>query len=293
MKSVLFYTQNRWAFGQIHHALIKRLWEHGIYAHLLDWTQHYSDTEFELLNEKFETFMTTPEAVGSLVHRGIPISKIICVAHHEKDIVAAVKDVGAEFVSGVKRFGVMTPDLVGVARQNGIVRPINEVRYGLDFDHYFAPIANELKTVGYAGEIASHMSDGSDFKRSHLIPMVIARVPLALRQHEFYNHLCMAGYYTKIDALLVSSSYETAGLPAMEAATAGRLVVGTPVGYFDGSSGILCRLDADGFVADAARALEEHMDPRKYREQCERAQQYARDHYDWRHVIDKWLELLA
>jgi glycosyltransferase involved in cell wall biosynthesis len=110
--------------------------------------------------------------------------------------------------------------------------------------------------------------------------------------HKNYNHLCMPGYYETIDALLVTSDYEACGLPAMEAAAAGRLVVSAAVGYFDGSSGALCRTPEDEFVEDARRILEEHKDPIKYRETCERAQQYARDHYDWSHVVDGWIDLL-
>ena len=106
------------------------------------------------------------------------------------------------------------------------------------------------------------------------------------------NHLCMPGYYRSVDSILITSRYESAGLPSMEAAAAGRLVVGAAVGYFDGSSGILCRTSDEEFVVDAREALVAHRDPAIYKNTCERSQQYARDHYDWEHRIEAWLELI-
>jgi glycosyltransferase involved in cell wall biosynthesis len=78
----------------------------------------------------------------------------------------------------------------------------------------------------------------------------------------------------------------------MEAAAAGRLVVAPGVGYFDGSTGVLCRMPDEEFVFDAKLALIKHKKSKTYRETCERAQQYARDNYDWDKTITGWLNLL-
>jgi hypothetical protein len=77
----------------------------------------------------------------------------------------------------------------------------------------------------------------------------------------------------------------------MEAAAAGRLVISSVVGYFDGSHGALCRLADEDFVADAREMLLKYQDPVLYRGACEKAQAYARDHYDWKHVTDGWINL--
>ena len=66
MKKVLFYTQNRWAFGSIHHGLIKELYKHNIYGNLLDWTKRYTEEEFKYLDNTYDLFVTNPEAVMSL-----------------------------------------------------------------------------------------------------------------------------------------------------------------------------------------------------------------------------------
>lgn len=291
--SVLFYTQNRWAFGQIHHALIKRLWEHKIFAHLLDWTQPYSNKEFDLLNSKYDTFVTTPEAVYVLINYGISPSKIVSVAHSERDIVGGIETIGVEGFNSIKSYGVVHPDLIKASISRGIARIPTLVRVGIDFDHYYAPIGKALAVVGYAGDKEHKTVYDVDCKRVHLISPVMKDMPFEFRAHEFYNHICMSGYYPTIDAIVVPSSSETAGLPSMEAAAAGRLVVSTRVGYFDGSAGILCRIDEQGFIEDARNALLSCLDPVVYRANCERAQQYARDNFDWKYSLDNWINLLV
>lgn len=90
MKKVLFYTQNRWAFGSIHHGLCKELYKHNIYANLLDWTETYTSEEFELLNNTYDLFVTMPEAVLHLHYiYKVPLNKIIAVAHEQWDILLA------------------------------------------------------------------------------------------------------------------------------------------------------------------------------------------------------------
>jgi glycosyltransferase involved in cell wall biosynthesis len=117
-------------------------------------------------------------------------------------------------------------------------------------------------------------------------------LPFDLKDHSFMHHLCMAGWYTDIDALLVPSSYEACGLPVMEAAASGRLVVCAKIGYFDGQSGALVRLPEAEWVEDARAALLFNQDPEIYRESCENAQQYARENFDWSSRIEPWAKLI-
>jgi len=291
--SVLFYTQNQWAFGQIHHALIKRLWEHGIYAHLLDFYSEYSPQEYELLNDSFETFVTTPEAVARLVHFGIAPEKIVAIAHAERDVVGGASSSPASIFYRLKGFGVINPLLSAIWKSVGIFREPTVVRNGVDFDHFYAPISRELRTVGYAGATHHPMSNGRDCKRSYLIERVRQGSEVEFKLFPRVNHLCMAGYYQAISSVLITSDYEACGLPILEAASAGRLVISANVGYFDGAHGALCRRADDEFVLDAQNALAKYKDPILYREACEKAQQYAREHYDWKHVLQDWLELLG
>jgi hypothetical protein len=291
--SVLFFTQNQWAFGQIHHALIKRFYTHGVYAHLLNFYQEYRQKEYDMLNSTFKTFVTTPEAVARLMHHGIPPNKIVAIAHAERDVVGGVKNSGTEVFNLLKGFGVINKTLSTIWKSFGVAREPTVVRNGVDFDYYYAPASDALKIVGYAGAAMHPMSDGSDCKRSYLASRVMENSGLEYRCAPNINHLCMAAYYRTIDAVLVTSNYEACGLPILEAAAAGRLVVSPEVGYFDGAHGALCRLDDEDFVADAKEALAKYQDPALYKEACEKAQQYARDHYDWGSVISGWLKLIC
>ena len=293
MKSVLFFTQNQWAFGQIHHALIKRLYTHGIYAHLLDFYQEYRQREYDMLNDAFDTFVTTPEAVARLMSFGIAPERIVAIAHAERDVAGGAHNSTADVFHRLKGFAVINPTLADVWKKFGITREPSVVRNGIDFDYYYAPIASALKTVGYAGAATHPMSDGSDCKRSYLLERVMADMSLAFKASPAVNHLCMAGHYQTIDSVLITSNYEACGLPILEAAAAGRLVISSRVGYFDGSHGTLCRTPDDEFVEDAREALNKYKDPILYREACEKAQAYARDHYDWEHVLQGWIEVLG
>jgi len=216
----------------------------------------------------------------------------VTVAHAEKDIAGGIQTIGTEAFNSLKGYGVVHKDLILASMARGITRRPGLVKVGIDFDHYYTPISDSLKVVGYAGENLHKTVHNIDCKRIHLIASVMDGLPLELKTHEFYNHICMSGYYPTIDALLVPSSSETAGLPFMEAAAAGRLVISTEVGYFNGEAGLVCRTPEEEFIVDARAALHRCMDPRAYKLECERSQQYAKDNFDWDVVIKDWINII-
>jgi hypothetical protein len=291
-KSILFFTRNAWAFGQIHNALIKRLWEHGIYAHIMDWNLQYSEIEIEYLKKKFDLFYTNPPQVPHLMYAfGVPQDRIVTVAHAEVDVHKLVQSHTAEIFNGLKAYGAINSSIVDASSRFGVSRVPDVVLNGIDFDHFYSPISDGLRTVGYAGALDHPMSTGVDCKRKHLVHHTMNGLPFAFRDHSFMHHLCMSGWYTDIDALLLPSSYEACGLPLMEAAAAGRLVLCADVGYFNKDAGVMLRLPEEEWIADARDALWRHQDPAIYRETCEKAQQYAKDNFDWKHTIEGWVKL--
>lgn len=291
MKSVLFFTQNQWAFGQIHHALIKRLYTKGIYAHLLDFYKEYRQEELNYLKDTFDIFSTTPEAVQRLINYGVSPERIVAVAHAERDVAGGVANSGVDVFDHLKAYAVINPTLSVLSKNAGIRREPKVVLNGIDFDHYYSKPSSRLKAVGYAGADGHLMSNNTDCKRAHLLPRIMQGVKAEFKKSPHLHHLCMGGFYQTVDAVLVTSNYEACGLPIMEAAAAGRLVIAANVGYFDGSHGALCRMPDDLFVEDARYALEAHRDPVLYKYACENAQQYARENYDWEHRIAAWQEL--
>jgi hypothetical protein len=292
-KSVLFFTENGWAFGQIHNALIKRLWEHGIYAHILDWRINYSPTEVEYLKKKFDLFYTNPPQVPHLLFTfGVPAERVVTVAHAEVDIFKLVQSHSPQMFNGLKSYGVINSDMVETSKKFGVERVPSVALNGIDFDHFYCEISPKLKTVGYAGALHHITSAGTDCKRRNLVELTLNGLPFGLHGHSFMHHLCMAGWYADIDALLIPSSYEACGLPMMEAAAAGRMVLcSNGVGYFDGNFGVACRLPENEWIQDAKAALLAHQDPAIYLETCERSQQYARDNFDWSNRIENWVKL--
>ena len=293
MRRVLFFFENDWAFGQIYNALIRRLYGHGIHAAILDWGTSRAAHEFDNIQRRFDAIVTVPSVLNSLLSYGVPASKLVAVAHAEIDIVLGAERCGAGIYEQLQGYSVIHRDLVEVSAKQGILRVPLVTPNGIDFDYFHAPISSGLRCLGYAGAPAFHMSDRSDCKRSHLLRPICDAVGLPLKWPERMHYLAMAGHYESVDALLVTSSYEGCGLPAMEAAAAGRLVVAARTGSFYGSSGLLCRTPEDEFVADAIAHLDRCKDPVVYREQCERGQQHARDNYDWEHVIERYVELLS
>lgn len=299
MTKVLFYTQNRWAFGSIHHALAKELYKHDIYANLLDWTQPYKQEEFKLLNDAYDVFVTNPEAVTSLHSRGIPFNKIVTIAHGQWDLLLAKQNNGTEFYKELKGYGVISQILKDKSLEFGITRIPNIVKLGIHFDMFYDKIHDNLTTVGYAGQKECLNFNKVEIKRAKLVEAATTGLHgIRLVTHGDYNHLCMPAYYKSIDCLIMASTEEAGGLPVMEAAAAGRLVLGTPVGYFEHTAkegaGIELPLQEELFVNKAREHISYYRDnPQQYRYMCQNMQQYARDNYDWSTVIHDWVELLT
>jgi len=293
MKNILFFTQNRWAFAQIHHALVKRLWSEGVYSHLLDWTISYSKDEMDMLNSKCDVFFTTPEAVRILRDYGIPISKIAAVAHCERDIAFAIHEWNREFFNELHGYGVVNPFLIDVSKQMGVTRQPQVVRIGIDTEHFYAKPSSKLDTAGYAGIMEAWLSHGPEIKRGRLFVRICDELGLNKVIHNNYHHLCMSGFYPKVDAVVVTSCSETVGLPILEGAAAGRLVISAEVGYANGKQGVLCRMEDEDYVTDAKQALAFYRgNPTAYREACHNYQAYVMENHDWHKCINDWLELI-
>jgi glycosyltransferase involved in cell wall biosynthesis len=101
---------------------------------------------------------------------------------------------------------------------------------------------------------------------------------------------------SKVDAVLACSVSEGAGLPVMEAAAAGRLVISTPVGHFPlkayQGGGIIAPVEAEKFKAFTIATLRYYKEnPTAYVEKCGAIQEAARK-FDWQHAIGEWIELI-
>ena len=298
MKKILFFIEDAWAFGQIHHALCKELYRHGIYANVLDGNKAYSIEEMDLLKKHYDYFVIVPNCAYLLVDKyGIDPSSIILIAHEQTDILFTIKNHGVEYFSRFKKYAVISNILKIKSKEFGITEEPMVVKTGVHFDMFYSDVKDCLKIVGYGGAKCTPNFFGVDRKRGHLVEECVRQIKnLTLLEHKFYNHLCMPSYYRSIDCLLVSSLEDAGGLPSMEAAAAGRLVISTPVGYFEHcgplGGGVVVPIDEEGFVRESKKNLLYYMDNRKdFVEKCHEIQSYARDNYDWSKRIKDWIDL--
>jgi glycosyltransferase involved in cell wall biosynthesis len=305
MKKILFFTQNRWAFGAIHHALIKELYKHNIYANLLDWNISYTREEFELLLNTYDLFVTLPEAaLGLHEWYGVPLNRIIVIAHEQWDIFLEKKEREegkfirtTDFYSELKGFAAISKVVVEQSKTLGLSKIPAIVECGINFNEYYEKPSNSLKRVGYGGASNSNNFFGIDRKRGNLVkPLVESINGLQLVTHNYYNFLCMPAYYKKVDCVIMSSIEEAGGQPMLECAASGRLPIGTPVGYFEKygpmGGGIVVPLDEENFIKET----KEHLlffqkNPEQYIKKCLDVQEFARENYDWSTKVDKWIEL--
>lgn len=300
MKKVLFFTQDQWAFGSIHRALNKVLYKEGIYCNLLPWNTPYRVEEFKMLNKIYDVFVSHPEAVSVLKNDyGIPLEKIIVIAHGQWDILHAKEKTTFDLYSELKGFGVISEVLKSKCMEWGIPTIPDVVELGIHFDLFYSTPSKKLSIVGYAGANETLNYFGKEIKRLNLIPVITNGIEdIEYRRHDFFHYFCMPAYYKEIDCLIMPSIEEAGGLPIMEAAAAGRLTMGTPVGYFEHNArkggGVLLPLEENEFVQSAKKNIIFYRDnPQEYQRRCLEIQEFARYNYDWSYKVDDWVKLLS
>jgi len=302
-KRVAFYTEAQWAFGAIHSALCKELYEYDIDADVLNWSQIYTADEWNDYNRIYDLFVTIPSSgVASLVQNNIPYSKIIAVAHGERDI-----DGGIHYQNNFDAllgYAGVSPSLIEYSKKQGVSREMKLVRNGITFDRFYHPVSSSLSTLGYAGSLTHHSFDGKrSLKRSHLVSQMVEKLnmPLVIAQPQdgtTRSFIRMPEFYPQVDCIIVSSdTAESCGLPLMEGAAAGRLPISARIGItcdFENPPGLILPLDEEGFVSEGVEKIQELIaNPKKFKSMCKDAQDFAREHYDWKAVIGMWADLLT
>lgn len=298
MKKVLVFTQDRWAFGSLFTGLSKELFRYNIYFNILNWSHSYTYQEFKYLDKAYDLFVTHPAGVEHLVNSGITLDKIAITAHSQHELLDPLVGDKAYFVKDARQYGVISTELVEKAQELGIGRSPLLTPLGITFDAYYNKPATKLSSVGYTGRTETLNFYGQEIKRGALVEKVISNIPfIPLIKSEHLHFYCMPAFYTEFDALIMSSVEEGGGLPVMEAAAAGRLPFGTPVGLFRENGplggGVLLPKEENQFVKELQlKLLYYYHNPEKFRDKCNEVQQYARDNYDWSTVVEHWLAFL-
>jgi len=255
---------------------------------------------FGKLTKYYDLCMTSLDGVSSLVDDyAVPCDRIIAVSQGEFDIRVLMEQKGIEIFDNLLSYGVLSEFLYCASLTRGVPRAPMVAPLGIDYSEFFSDISERLATVGYVGSM-SLKTYGVELKRGALAEAAAQEAGLPFRvagstvtQIHFQD---MPGFYREVDVVLSASISEGAGLPAMEAAAAGRLVIGTPVGHFPRitreGAGIVAPVEAEKFKAFAVATLRHYKDnPAAYRDKC-RAIQDAAQKFDWQYSIGEWIELI-
>jgi glycosyltransferase involved in cell wall biosynthesis len=291
---VTFFTEPEWAFGAIHYELTKYLFAHGINATVLNWERGYNTQELQELAANTDLFVSSPYGINILIQQhGIAPEQCVAVAHAVWDL-NHLRDYDAQITDRLHGYAVVSEWLAEQSASMGIIRTPVVTPVGINYDSFHAEPSDELHTVGFAGATTGVHAN---IKRPWLVEQAAKQAGLELKlAHGYHNsYATMPGYYPTVDALIVASTEEGAGLPALEASAAGRLVISTPVGLWQtrrGTSGHTVPVEESEFLSETVKLLEFYRaNPAAYQEKCRSTQQHAQS-YDWSQVIGPWVDLL-
>lgn len=306
MKQVVLYMDHEWALGSIHHELCKYLFKKEINARVLPWAQPYSQEEMQELDKTVEIYMTTPQGYAYLVQDfKIDPQKILVVAHSVLDLTSMIRSFGLDGFSKAKKYAVVSQFLKSESNILNIKREPEVLPLGINTSLYSGKISPKLQTVGFAssyhhredpadGNLPDHAYALKEMKRGYLVAESAAAAGLDCSVAQLYHHsyVTMPGYYDSVDCIVISSTQEGAGLPMLEAAAAGKLVITTPVGHWEERAaekgGLNVPIHEEDFLNETIKLLKFYKrNPKKYKEKCREILEHSKS-YDWSKVIDQW-----
>jgi glycosyltransferase involved in cell wall biosynthesis len=253
-KKVLIYGYTKWSHGRVYYDLCKHLHQRGYIFDILDWQVNHADYIGQII-PYYDLFLTALDGVRTLADSySVPYHRIIAISHHEFDIRMLLEQKGIEVFNDFANYGVVSDFLYCASLMRGVTRVPMVVPLGINYSEFHADISECLATVGYASSMSAK-TYGVEWKRGELAEAAANEEGLAFKvagwtgnQISFHD---MPDFYRTVDAVLTSSISEAAQLPVMEAAAAGRLVIGTPVGHFPlkayQGGGIIAPIEAEKF----------------------------------------------
>jgi glycosyltransferase involved in cell wall biosynthesis len=296
---ILIFGNTKWSHGRIYYDLCKHLHRRGYIADILDWRENHSEYIRDLI-PSYDLFMTALDGADVLVDKyDIPYEKIVAISHHEFDIRTLVEAKGLEVFDKFANYGVVGESVYCTSLMRGISRIPMIASLAVEYSDFEARISERLATVGYACSMSAK-AYGIGWKRGELAEAAARGASLDFKvagwaegQVSFHD---MPSFYRSVDAVVVSSISELGSLPVIEAAAAGRLVIGTPIGHFPlkayQGGGILAPVEAKKFVEFTTSTLLFYKNnPRAYVEKCA-AIQLAAQRFDWKNSIEEWIELI-
>ena len=292
---VVFYIEPEWAYGVIHYDLVRLLYQHDVIASLLPWNRAYHVQEITDLVDVVDAVVTVPHGLEGLIRNfNVPVSKCIVMCHSIHDLELYI-GLGSAITDQIADYAVVSEFLKQQSIILGITRIPKVTVLGIMTESFRAEPAKQLRVLGYAGAWSDERGS-SAIKRTQLIRQVCEIVKLELKVAAVYHNsfVTMQGFYKTVDCVLIASAYEGAGLPCLEAAASGRLVISTPVGHWERVSpngAVEVPVDEQQYVDRTVQAIAFYQNnPVEYRNRCYQILQHA-EQYDWRYHINDWVNL--
>ncbi len=297
---VLIYGYTKWSHGRVYYDLCKHLHQRGYIVDILGWQVDHAHYIGQII-PYYDLFMTALDGVRTLADTyGVPYDRIIALSHHEFDMRMLIEQKGIDVFEKFANYGVVSESLYWASLTSwGVPRVPMVASLGINFSEFCAEIPERLATVGYAGSMSAK-TYGVEWKRGELAEAAAREAGLAFKvagwtgdQISFHD---MPDFYRTVDAVLATSVSEGGGLPVMEAAAAGRLVISTPVGHFPlkayQGGGIIAPIEAEKFKVFTVATLKHYKeDPASFQDKCRAIQEAARK-FDWQYVIGEWIDLI-
>lgn len=319
--NVFLYSQLDWAFGSINAGLAKYLFPEGFNIQLFDW--HKSYLLSDLLNSfnYYDIILSCCDGSATLLKNQeylLQELKFVCIIHSYRDVFW-IKERHSENMKQNIQYVVLCPWIEKTLKEEvPDIQKISFAPLGIDTSIYSRIKPSEkLNTLGYAGarddiQGKSRNAKGTcpngfpgAKKRSDMAFDIAKATNLGLNcatadydKRDIYRHYTlMAGWYETVDSICVTSLQEGAGLPALEAAAAGRFVISTDVGHFEWHSqnkgGIMLPTDREEYIQEATKILKYFKNnPSSFSKSCKSIQQHALKNYSWDAVKHYWIDLL-
>jgi SAM-dependent methyltransferase len=295
MKKILFFIENKWAFGRIHNDLIKTLYP-DIHCDIIDWCISYDYADVPHFMDTYDYIITTPHG-GFILDTSykIPPRKIGIVAHSNSDIehITITQNLSQDYFNEFKAYAVISPIIKEFSISHGIQRIPHVLSVGCFNSIYKKNTSKTIKKIGYIGGFHRHRSD---IKRGELVAEVAKKLNLQLVHHHNRHFLCCASMHCDYDILMFSSTTE--GLPTglLEAFSCGIPVIGTHTGVFPelakSGGGIILPFDENAYIEQSVSAIKYLIEnPDKYQEMSVCALEQSKKH-DWSIARNKWIEFI-
>ena len=291
---ILFYFENRWVFGKIHNELIKVLYPE-IYCDILDASVEITSDKMALFLNKYDYIVTTPWAGICVLNKlgGIPLDKIIGIAHGDLDIAASLRDgASSEDFDNLAGYATISDSVANFSCKQTMVKRIPKVlKVGLFTELYQKKFSEKIKTLGYVG-CFERIEDGRDIKRGILAKQVAEKTGLEFKHIIDINFLTIEQMYDSLDLIMFCSLTEGNPYSAIEAFACGIPVIGTDTGIFEKishGSGFIVPNDEKKFINSACKIIKRlKSNHDEYLQLCKNAKLQSL-RFDWKYIKDDWI----